>query len=506
MGVKCSSRENVPATLLERAKNALIEKLGSEQFEQCSDLFRNFWDPECFRALVTAFDNAIADRVKEHNNYKEYMKAHAEYEDYVYRFYTKALEGYIRKLSENDTILQLLQTKVSNDDKMIKVLTSDPKNLCAADAITVNLPEFEKATEGTDCVFMGLSNAGDLYLVEDEVKKGRWVNRNLAEIQEARKEEGSDLDDLKICYDEHKKAFSEFENELKTLWYRTRHVNLKGSDPIEEPEPIEKSEEPMEIKVKPRQIEGHDFPLDEDKAMKKLPRTGHKTIHKYGNHATENKDLLRASWIFANGHDLQTGLKHLICVAGNFDGTCNSCSASVEHELFNTCPSCGGADITLGWGRIIEVKNNWVSYDQTHHGDYVDVKVILMFKSNSGKILFYEIQLQTKAQADLKKDLHASYSVLRTIFGDPEDFYKVIRKSLQPLKDALDEDPKVLPAKHRLSLNNMRLSWSRSNSKGAPSSSRDSSTEPASRRSSISSLSKILPSADKPIEMPDLDR
>merc|ERR1711964_798437 len=56
-----------------------------------------------------------------------------------------------------------------------------------------------------------------------------------------------------------------------------------------------------------------------------------------------------------------------------------------------------------------------------------------MFKSNSGKYLFYEIQFLTKAIARLKTSFHESYGVLRTIFGDPEKFNRIIRESLKKM-------------------------------------------------------------------------
>merc|ERR1711964_214455 len=71
-----------------------------------------------------------------------------------------------------------------------------------------------------------------------------------------------------------------------------------------------------------------------------------------------------------------------------------------------------------------------------------DIKVIMMFRvppakddplriksKSSGKYLFYEIQLLTKAQAALKSIFHGPYGVLRTIFGEPELFNRHIRKS-----------------------------------------------------------------------------
>jgi len=90
--------------------------------------------------------------------------------------------------------------------------------------------------------------------------------------------------------------------------------------------------------------------------MKKLPRSAHKWIIKYDCDGTNLKDILRASWIFENGDDLQKGLEGLIRVAGNLDN---------------------------GWAKIIEIKNNWVGYAEDYHGEYVDVKAIIMFKSKS---------------------------------------------------------------------------------------------------------------------------
>jgi len=183
--------------------------------------------------------------------------------------------------------------------------------------------------------------------------------------------------------------------------------------------------------------------------MKKLPRSAHKWIIKYDCDGTNLKDILRASWIFENGDDLQKGLEGLIRVAGNLDN---------------------------GWAKIIEIKNNWVGYAEDYHGEYVDVKAIIMFKSKSlpsdwksavdgngkrcyrqynlnrdgtrdltvilqetdvrpGVYLFYEIQFLTKAQAALKGTFHGPYSVLRTIFGDRDDFNKILRKSMKRLNE-----------------------------------------------------------------------
>merc|ERR1711964_388601 len=70
-----------------------------------------------------------------------------------------------------------------------------------------------------------------------------------------------------------------------------------------------------------------------------------------------------------------------------------------------------------------------------------------------GKILFYELQFLTKAQAALKSGFHKPYSVLRTIFGEPELFNRVIRKSLQKMSpEAL-----VKPLDFPVSLNIKKL-------------------------------------------------
>merc|ERR1711964_845034 len=76
---------------------------------------------------------------------------------------------------------------------------------------------------------------------------------------------------------------------------------------------------------------------------------------------------------------------------------------------------------------------------------YVDLKVIVMFRSKSGKIMFYELQFLTKAQAALKSGFHKPYSVLRTIFGEPELFNQVIRKSLQKMSPEARVEPLDFP-------------------------------------------------------------
>lgn len=129
----------------------------------------------------------------------------------------------------------------------------------------------------------------------------------------------------------------------------------------------------------------------------------------------KQKDILRAAFVFDTAYDLQRGVDGLVSVAGNLDAS---------PELREKYPN--------GWGRIIEIKNNWETYYEFYQGDYVDLKAIMMFRSKSGQYLFYEIQFLTKGLADLKKDFHKKYGALRTM-GLEIIFDNIVKESISKM-------------------------------------------------------------------------
>merc|ERR1711964_372137 len=139
-------------------------------------------------------------------------------------------------------------------------------------------------------------------------------------------------------------------------------------------------------------IRVHTGLLDREKCIKKPERSLYKFLFKYNKDGRNLKDLLRCTFVFENGADLQQGLEHII---------------AEKH-----------AEISL-------IKNGWANYTPDKHGEYVDVKIIFVLPDNGACC---EVQMLTKPLYDVKKLLHGNYGMTRILNSTGSEFTDAIKK------------------------------------------------------------------------------
>jgi len=138
-------------------------------------------------------------------------------------------------------------------------------------------------------------------------------------------------------------------------------------------------------------------PIDKSKSIKKPDRSLYKFLFKYKD-GRDLKDLLRCTFVFENGDDLQNGLNHII---------------TKRHAQINI------------------IKNGWANYTEDKHGEYVDVKIIFILDNGA----CCEVQMLTKPLYDVKKVLHGGYGMTRIVNSTKGcEFTDAIKKWTESVK------------------------------------------------------------------------
>merc|ERR1711964_967742 len=156
-------------------------------------------------------------------------------------------------------------------------------------------------------------------------------------------------------------------------------------------------------------IRVHTGLLDREKCIKKPERSLYKFLFKYNKDGRNLKDLLRCTFVFENGADLQQGLEHII---------------AEKH-----------AEISL-------IKNGWANYTPDKHGEYVDVKIIFVLPDNGACC---EVQMLTKPLYDVKKLLHGNYGMTRIHNSTGSEFTDAIKKWAESVPERRRANKRIQP-------------------------------------------------------------